>query len=249
MQDYLVAKNLDFYYAGFKALDNLNVSFAENTTTTLIGPSGSGKSTLLRTFNRIYEMQPKQRAGGEIFFQGQNIFAKDVDVNMLRRKIGMVFQKPTPFPMTIFDNVAFALRLHEKLSKKELQQRVEQALKDAAIWDEVKDKLHQAGSHLSGGQQQRLCIARTIAIQPDILLLDEPTSALDPLSTAKIETLIQTLEKQFTIIMVTHNLKQAKRLGQHTIFMMNGKIIEQSNTDELFNNPQCEDTAHYIEDH
>ena len=249
MQDYLVAKNLDFYYAEFKALDNLNVSFAENTTTTLIGPSGSGKSTLLRTFNRIYEMQPKQRTSGEIFFQGQNIFAKDLDVNMLRRKIGMVFQKPTPFPMTIFDNVAFALRLHEKSSKKELQERVEQALKDAAIWDEVKDKLHQAGSHLSGGQQQRLCIARTIAIQPDILLLDEPTSALDPLSTAKIETLIQALEKKFTIIMVTHNLKQAKRLGQRTIFMMNGKIIEQGNTDELFNNPQREETAHYIEEH
>ena len=249
MQGYLTAKNLSFYYANFKALDNINVSFAKNTTTTLIGPSGSGKSTLLRTFNRIYEMQPKQRVTGEVYFQKQNIFNHNVDVNLLRRKIGMVFQKPTPFPMTIFDNIAFALRLHEKLDKATLKQRVEQSLKDAAIWDDVKDKLYDAGSHLSGGQQQRLCIARMIAVQPDILLLDEPTSALDPLSTAKIEALIQMLSKQFTIILVTHNLEQAKRLGQHTIFMMNGKIIEKNKTVELFNNPQHPETAYYIEAH
>ncbi len=249
MENYLVAKNLNFYYANFKALNNINTCFAKNTTTTLIGPSGSGKSTLLRTFNRIYEMQPKQQIDGEIYFQGKNIFSKDIDVNMLRRKIGMVFQKPTPFPMSIFDNIALALRLHEKLNKATLEERVVQALQAAAIWDEVKDKLHHAGSHLSGGQQQRLCIARTIAIQPDILLLDEPTSALDPISTAKIETLIQDLQKQFTIIMVTHNLKQAKRLGQRTIFMMNGEIIEQKNTKELFSNPQKSETAHYIEEH
>lgn len=249
MENYLVAKNLNFYYADFKALNNINAHFTKTTTTTLIGPSGSGKSTLLRTFNRIYEMQPKQRVDGDIYFQGQNIFSKDIDVNMLRRKIGMVFQKPTPFPMTIFDNIALALKLHEKLDKTTLEERVVRALKAAAIWDEVKDKLHHAGSHLSGGQQQRLCIARTIAIQPDILLLDEPTSALDPISTAKIESLIQDLQKQFTIIMVTHNLKQAKRLGQRTIFMMNGEIIEQGDTLELFNNPQRKETAHYIEEH
>jgi len=249
MKDYLVAKNLDFFYANFKALDNINVSFTKNTTTTLIGPSGSGKSTLLRTFNRIYEMQPKQRISGEIYFQEQSIFSRNIDVNMLRRKIGMVFQKPTPFPMTIFNNIAFALRLHEKLNKTHLQQRVEKALKDAAIWDEVKDKLHDAGSHLSGGQQQRLCIARMIAVQPDILLLDEPTSALDPISTAKIEALIKKLSEQFTIILVTHNLEQAKRLGQHTIFMMNGKIIEQANTETLFNNPRHEETIRYINAH
>ena len=249
MENYLVAKNLNFYYADFKALNNINVHFTKNTTTTLIGPSGSGKSTLLRTFNRIYEMQPKQRINGDIYFQGKDIFSKDIDVNMLRRKIGMVFQKPTPFPMTIFDNIALALKLHEKLDKTTLEERVIEALKAAAIWDEVKDKLYHAGSHLSGGQQQRLCIARTIAIQPDILLLDEPTSSLDPISTAKIESLIQDLQKQFTIIMVTHNLKQAKRLGQRTIFMMNGEIIEQGNTPELFNNPQRKETTHYIEEH
>lgn len=249
MTDYLYTEALNFYYADFQALHSINTHFEKNSTTTLIGPSGSGKTTLLRTFNRIYEMQAKQLVTGKIVFNGDNILDKNVDVNVLRRKIGMVFQKPTPFPMTIFDNVAFALKLHEKLSKSELANRVEQALIQAAVWDEVKDKLHNAGMHLSGGQQQRLCIARTIAIQPEVLLLDEPTSALDPISTAKIEELILNLEKDYTIIMVTHNLKQARRLGKQTLFMRDGAIIEQGATEELFNNPQNEKTAHYIEEH
>lgn len=249
MAEYLYTKDLNFYYDDYQALHHINVAFDAKTTTTLIGPSGSGKSTLLRTFNRIFELQPKQHITGEIVFDGQNILDPSVDVNAVRRKIGMVFQKPTPFPMTIFDNVAFAIRLHEKLKKDELEYRVEKALKQAAVWDEVKDKLHNAGSHLSGGQQQRLCIARTIAIQPEILLLDEPTSALDPISTAKIEELVRELRKDFTIIMVTHNLKQAERLGDNTIFMADGHIVEHAETKSLFSNPKNERTAKYIQDH
>ena len=249
MTDYLYTESLNFYYADYQALHEINTGFEKNSITTLIGPSGSGKTTLLRTFNRIFEMQPKQKVTGKIILNGTNILAKNVDVNVLRRKIGMVFQKPTPFPMTIFDNVAFALKLHEKLSKADLADRVEQALKHAAVWDEVKDKLHNAGMHLSGGQQQRLCIARTIAIQPEVLLLDEPTSALDPISTAKIEELILKLEKDYTIIMVTHNLKQAKRLGKQTLFMKAGAIIEQGTTEAVFNDPKDKRTAHYIEEH
>jgi phosphate transport system ATP-binding protein len=249
MDAYLHTESLNFFYADYQALHEINVNFAKNTTTTLIGPSGSGKTTLLRTFNRIYEMQPKQTITGKIIFNNENVLGNDIDVNILRRKIGMVFQKPTPFPMSIFDNVAFALRLHEKLSKSDLNDRVEQALRHAAVWDEVKDKLHNAGTHLSGGQQQRLCIARTIAIEPEVLLLDEPTSALDPISTAKIEALIIELEKEYTIIMVTHNLKQAQRLGHRTIFMRDGAVVEENATKELFENPQDERTAHYIEAH
>jgi phosphate transport system ATP-binding protein len=246
---YLTVKDLNFYYADFHALRNVNVCFEKNTTTTLIGASGSGKTTLLRTFNRIYELQPKQKVSGKILLEDQDLLAKDIDVNILRRKIGMVFQKATPFPMTIFDNIAFAIKLHEKISKQDLANRVEEALRHAALWDEVKDKMHNAGSHLSGGQQQRLCIARTIAIRPDILLLDEPTSALDPISTAKIEELVSVLEKEFTIIMVTHNLKQAQRLGDYTIFMGGGKVIEQAPTGQLFGQPQDARTVTYIEEH
>jgi phosphate transport system ATP-binding protein len=249
MSHYLTVQGLNFYYADFHALHDINVHFEKNTTTTLIGASGSGKTTLLRSFNRIYELQHRQRATGKILLEGQNILDDKIDVNLLRRKVGMVFQKPTPFPMTIFDNVAFALKLHEKLTKAEIAVRVEEALRHAALWDEVKDKMHNAGSHLSGGQQQRLCIARTIAIKPDILLLDEPTSALDPISTAKIEELVHKLEKDFTILMVTHNLKQAQRLGDHTVFLGNGKIIEQGPTAEVFANPKDERTANYIEEH
>ena len=249
MDTYLSAKNLNFFYADYQALFDINLNFNSKTITTLIGPSGSGKSTLLRTFNRIFELQPKQRVEGKIIFEDQNILDKNIDVNAVRRKIGMVFQKPTPFPMTIFDNVAFAIKMHEKIKKDELKDRVEQALIQAAVWDEVKDKLHQAGSHLSGGQQQRLCIARTIAIKPEVLLLDEPTSALDPISTAKIEELVTELHKEFTIIMVTHNLKQASRLGDRTIFMTDGRVVEQSETSELFSNPQDARTAKYIEEH
>jgi phosphate transport system ATP-binding protein len=249
MDTYLSAKNLNFFYADYQALFDINLNFDAKTITTLIGPSGSGKSTLLRTFNRIFELQPKQRVEGEIILEDQNILNKNVDVNAVRRKIGMVFQKPTPFPMTIFDNVAFAIKMHEKIKKDALKDRVEQALIQAAVWDEVKDKLHQAGSHLSGGQQQRLCIARTIAIKPEVLLLDEPTSALDPISTAKIEELVTELHKEFTIIMVTHNLKQARRLGDRTIFMTDGRVVEETETSKLFSDPQDERTAKYIEEH
>lgn len=247
--EFLATKHLDFYYAQYQALHDINVRFTKNTITALIGPSGSGKTTLLRCFNRIYELQPKQKIRGKILLEGQNILDAKLDVNQLRRKIGMVFQKPTPFPLSIFDNIAFALKLHEKLGKTELADRVEQALKQAALWNEVKDKLHDAGTHLSGGQQQRLCIARTIAIRPEILLLDEPTSALDPISTAKVEELIQSLRENFTLLMVTHNLKQAERIAEDTIFMSDGKIIEHAPTVELFSNPEDERTARYIEDH
>lgn len=243
---FLETKHLSFYYAKTRVLRNINLKFEEKSLTALIGPSGSGKSTLLRCFNRIYELHPKQRIEGEILLEGQNILSSDVDVNELRKDIGMVFQKPTPFPMTIFDNIAFAVKLHEKLSKSDLADRVEQSLRQAALWEEVKDKLYDAGTHLSGGQQQRLSIARTIAIKPKILLLDEPTSALDPISAARVEELVTELNKEYTIIMVTHNLKQAQRISENTIFMSEGKIIEYNSTEELFNNPADEKTKTYI---
>lgn len=249
MPEFLQTKNLNFYYAASRVLRNINLSFKENSLTALIGPSGSGKSTLLRCFNRIFELHPKQRIEGEILLQGNNILDSDVDVNELRKTIGMVFQKPTPFPMSIYDNIAFAVRLHEKLSRSDVADRVEQALRQAALWEEVKDKLHDAGTHLSGGQQQRLSIARTIAIRPAILLLDEPTSALDPISGARVEELITELHKDYTIVMVTHNLKQAQRISERTIFMSEGQIIESASTEELFNNPKQEKTKIYIADH
>ncbi len=245
-KQYLAVKNLNFYYGDSKTLHDINASFAQNKITALIGPSGSGKSTLLRTLNRIYELYPKQTATGQILLQGQNVLEKNIDLNQLRKEIGMVFQKPTPFPMSIFDNIAFAIKLHEKLPKAELQQRVEEALKQAALWDEVKDKLQQQGTRLSGGQQQRLCIARTLAVKPKILLLDEPTSALDPISTKKIEGLLTELKAQYTIVMVTHNLKQAERLSDSTMFMINGELVEYAPTDVFFNAPKDPRTVDYI---
>ncbi|WP_119328093.1 phosphate ABC transporter ATP-binding protein PstB [Cysteiniphilum halobium] len=245
-QQYLAVKNLNFYYGDSKTLHDINASFAQNKITALIGPSGSGKSTLLRTLNRIYELYPKQKATGQILLQGQNVLEKNIDLNQLRKEIGMVFQKPTPFPMSIFDNIAFAIKLHEKLAKAQVQQRVEEALKQAALWDEVKDKLQQQGTRLSGGQQQRLCIARTLAVKPKILLLDEPTSALDPISTKKIERLLTELKTQYTIVMVTHNLKQAERLSDSTMFMINGELVEYAPTDVFFNTPKDPRTVDYI---
>ncbi|WP_440617351.1 phosphate ABC transporter ATP-binding protein PstB [Cysteiniphilum sp. 6C5] len=245
-QQYLSVKNLNFYYGDSKTLHDINASFAQNKITALIGPSGSGKSTLLRTLNRIYELYPKQKATGQILLQGQNVLEKNIDLNQLRKEIGMVFQKPTPFPMSIFDNIAFAIKLHEKLPKAELQLRVEEALKQAALWDEVKDKLQQQGTRLSGGQQQRLCIARTLAVKPKILLLDEPTSALDPISTKKIEGLLTELKTQYTIVMVTHNLKQAERLSDSTMFMINGELVEYAPTNVFFNAPKDPRTVDYI---
>lgn len=247
LPSYFEVKNLYFFYGKFATLSRINTVFNKGEITALIGPSGSGKSTLLRTFNRIYDLYPGQYATGKILLNGINILSDSIDVNMLRKKISMVFQKPTPFPMSIFDNIAFALKIHEKLKKDELSDRVESALKQAAIWNEVKDKLHTPGTSLSGGQQQRLCIARTLAIKPEILLLDEPTSALDPISTAKIEALLQTLSKNYTIIIVTHNLKQAQRLSDQTIFMSEGNIIEQNKTKLLFENPQNPLTKQYIQ--
>ncbi|MDO8953814.1 MAG: phosphate ABC transporter ATP-binding protein PstB [Gammaproteobacteria bacterium] len=240
-------KNLNFYYGDQHVLHNINLSLKEYSLTALIGPSGSGKSTFLRVFNRIYELYPEQHASGKILLQGHDILSKNIDPVALRTRIGMVFQKPTPFPMSIFNNIAFAIKLHFKVTKSEVKQRVEEALVQAALWDEVKDKLHDAGTHLSGGQQQRLCIARTIAINPEILLLDEPTSSLDPLSTSKVQELILDLKTKYTIIMVTHNLKQAQQLSEDTIFMREGKIIEYAPTKQLFSQPQDIKTKQYIE--
>ena len=245
--EYLRTENLNFYYHDNHILHDINVAFKCNHITALIGPSGSGKSTLLRCFNRIFELYAKLNINGNIWLQDQNLLDRNVDINCLRSRIGMVFQKPTPFPMSIFENIAFALRLHEKLSKSEIADRVEEALQKAAIWNEVKDKLHEAGTHLSGGQQQRLCIARTIAVRPDILLLDEPTSALDPISSSSIEELISTLKKDYTILLVTHNLKQAKRISDETIFMSQGHIIEHNQTAEFFAHPQRPETQQYIQ--
>ena len=242
-------RHLDFFYSDQHVLKDVNLSFKRHHITAVIGPSGSGKSTLLRCFNRIYELYPSLRADGEILVDGQDILTPNTNLNALRARIGMVFQKPTPFPMSIFDNIAFALRLHEKLGRTEIKSRIEKALRQAALWDEVKNKLHDAGTHLSGGQQQRLCIARTIAINPEILLLDEPTSALDPIATAKIEQLILELKEKFTILMVTHNLKQAQRISDETVFMRQGEVVEYGPTEALFTQPTHPETASYIADH
>ncbi|WP_148697545.1 phosphate ABC transporter ATP-binding protein PstB [Silvanigrella aquatica] len=239
-------QDLNFYYGNKHRLKNINISFRKNKITALIGPSGSGKSTLLRTINRIYSLYPEQKAYGSIIIHGKNILESNVDLNELRTKVGMVFQKPTPFPMTIFENISFAVKMHEKLSKKELNQRVEWALRAAALWDEVKDHLHSSGLGLSGGQQQRLCIARTIAVKPDILLLDEPCSALDPISTQKIEQLLMELKKDFTIVMVTHNMQQAMRASDDTVFMSNGEIVEACDTKTFFSNPKDKQSLDYV---
>ncbi len=242
----LQIRDLDFFYGHFQGLQKVSMDIAKGQVTAFIGPSGCGKSTLLRTFNRMYDLYPGQRAVGEINFHGKNLLDKKQDVNLVRAKIGMVFQKPTPFPMTIYENIAFGVRLYEKLSKSEMDDRVEWALRKAAIWEETKSKLQQSGLSLSGGQQQRLCIARTIAVKPEIVLLDEPTSALDPISTAKIEELINELKAEYTIAIVTHNMQQAARISDFTAFMYLGELIEFGKTDELFVKPQKQQTEDYI---
>ncbi|MEW6446092.1 MAG: phosphate ABC transporter ATP-binding protein PstB [Pseudomonadota bacterium] len=242
----LILRNLNFFYGKFQGLYDINVSFPARQVTAMIGPSGCGKSTLLRTLNRIYDLYPGQRAEGEILMDGQNLIGKGVDVNMLRAKIGMVFQKPTPFPMSIYDNIAFGVKLYEKLSKADLDDRVEWALRKAAIWDEVKDKLKQAGTALSGGQQQRLCIARSIAVKPEVMLFDEPTSALDPISTLKVEELIHELKEEFTVVIVTHNMQQAARVSDYTAFMYLGKMVEFDHTNIIFTKPGKKETEDYI---
>ncbi len=242
----IAVKNLDFYYGEHKALKNINLDFRDRHVTALIGPSGCGKSTLLRIFNRIYSLYPEQRAEGQIMLDGRNIISKEVDVNELRSRVGMVFQKPTPFPMSIYDNVAFGIRLYEKPPKSELDDRVEGALRRAALWDEVKDKLKSSGMGLSGGQQQRLCIARTIAQKPEVILFDEPTSALDPISTGKIEDLLEQLKSDFTIAIVTHNMQQAARISQYTAFMYLGEVIEFAPTNTIFMNPAKKQTQDYV---
>ncbi|KQU51165.1 phosphate ABC transporter ATP-binding protein [Bosea sp. Leaf344] len=242
----IAVKNLDFYYGQHKALKDINLDFRDRHVTALIGPSGCGKSTLLRIFNRIYSLYPEQRATGEILLDGRNIIGNDIDVNELRSRVGMVFQKPTPFPMSIYDNVAFGIRLYEKPPKSELDDRVEGALRRSALWDEVKDKLRTSGMGLSGGQQQRLCIARTIAQKPEVILFDEPTSALDPISTGKIEDLLEQLKTDFTIVIVTHNMQQAARISQYTAFMYLGEVIEFAPTNTIFMNPNKKQTQDYV---
>ena len=242
----ITVKDLCFYYGNFCALKDINLSIAEKMVTAFIGPSGCGKSTLLRTFNRMYQLYPKQRASGEILLDGKNILDKAQDLNMLRARVGMVFQKPTPFPMSIYDNIAFGVKLYESLGKNEMDERVEWALKKAALWTEAKDKLKQSGTGLSGGQQQRLCIARAIAVKPQVLLLDEPTSALDPISTAHIEKLIDELKEDFTIVIVTHNMQQAARVSDYTAYMYLGDLIEFGDTSTVFTNPKRKETEDYI---
>ena len=242
----IAVRNLDFFYGDFQALKNINMDIPEGRVTAFIGPSGCGKSTVLRVFNRIYNLYPRQRASGEVLLDGKNILDDDVDINMLRARVGMVFQKPTPFPMSIFDNIAFGVKLHERLSAAQMEERVEWALRKAALWDEVKDILKRSGSALSGGQQQRLCIARAIAVKPEVLLLDEPTSALDPISTLKIEELINELKENYTIVIVTHNMQQAARVSDHTAFMYLGELVEFSDTATLFTNPREQRTQDYI---
>ncbi|PMP77348.1 MAG: phosphate ABC transporter ATP-binding protein [Sulfurihydrogenibium sp.] len=240
-------KNLNFYYAGNKlALKNINLPIYEKKITALIGPSGCGKTTLLRCFNRMHDLYPGNRYEGEILLDGKNILGKDIDLMELRTRVGMVFQKPTPFPMSIFDNIAYGLKLLGIKNKSELQDRIEQALKEAALWEEVKDRLNVSAFSLSGGQQQRLCIARTIAVRPEVILFDEPTSALDPISTAKIEELIVELKKNHTIIIVTHNMQQAARVSDYTAFMYLGELIEFDSTDIIFTKPNKKLTEDYI---
>lgn len=239
-------RDLNFYYGKFHALKNISLDIARNQVTAFIGPSGCGKSTLLRTFNKMYQLYPDQRAEGEILLDGENILADKRDVSLLRARVGMVFQKPTPFPMSIYDNIAFGVRLFENISRSEMEERVQWSLTKAALWNETKDKLNQSGYSLSGGQQQRLCIARGIAIRPDVLLLDEPCSALDPISTGRIEELISELKTDYTVVIVTHNMQQAARCSDHTAFMYLGELIEFSDTDSIFTAPKNKQTEDYI---
>lgn len=242
----LEARKLDFYYNKYHALKNINLPIPEKKVTALIGPSGCGKSTLLRTFNRIYSLYPGLNATGEILLDGENILNPKYPMNRLRSQVGMVFQKPVPFPMTIYENIAYGIRHHERLSKSEMDARVELALHQSALWDEVKDKLSQSALGLSGGQQQRLCIARAVALRPSVLLLDEPTSALDPISTSRIEQLVEELKKEFTIAIVTHNMQQAARVSDYTAFMYLGDLIEHDATGTIFSNPSNKQTEDYI---
>ena len=239
-------KNVNFYYGAHKALKDITLPLYKHEVTAFIGPSGCGKSTLLRVLNRMYDLYPNQRADGEVLLDGKNILSPKQDLNMLRSQVGMVFQKPTPFPMTIYENIAFGIRLYENLPKSELDGRVEDALKGAALWGEVKDKLHMSGLGLSGGQQQRLCIARSVAIHPEVILFDEPCSALDPLSTAKVEELIEELSEKYTIAIVTHNMQQAARVSKSTAFMYLGELIEFGPTNRLFTHPEKKQTQDYI---
>jgi len=239
-------QDLNFYYGKFHALKNINLEIPEKQVTAFIGPSGCGKSTLLRVFNRMFELYPEQRAEGLVEFEGENLLQSKRDVALIRAKIGMVFQKPTPFPMSIYDNIAFGVKLFENLSKSDMEDRVEWALRKAALWNEVKDKLQQSGSGLSGGQQQRLCIARGVAIKPEVLLLDEPCSALDPISTAKIEELITELKQDYTVVIVTHNMQQAARCSDYTAYMYLGDLVEFGPTEQLFFKPQRKETEDYI---
>jgi len=242
----LSIKNLNFYYGRFHALHDISMDIVDRQVTAFIGPSGCGKSTLLRTLNRSYELYPEQRATGDVMLDGENILDRDQDLNLLRARIGMVFQKPTPFPMSVYNNIAFGVRLYDRLSRGAMDDRVEWALRKAALWDEVKDKLHQSGTRLSGGQQQRLCIARAIAVKPEIMLLDEPASALDPISTLKIEELIAELKADYTIVIVTHNMQQAARVSDYTAFMYLGNLVEYADTSTLFTNPSKKQTEDYI---
>ncbi len=239
-------RNLNFYYGKMQALFDNNLDIAENHVTAFIGPSGCGKSTHIRTYNRMYSLYPDHRAEGEVILDGKNVLDDDVDLIDLRTRVGMVFQKPTPFPMSVYDNVAYGIRLKAKFSKKELDARVEKALKDAALWDEVKDHLNALGTDLSGGQQQRLCIARAIAVEPEVILMDEPCSALDPVATYKIEDLIRRLKQRFTIVIVTHNMQQAARISDYTAFFYMGRTVEFGATDILFTKPEKKETEDYI---
>jgi phosphate transport system ATP-binding protein len=239
-------RHLDFYYGHYQALKDINLDIPANKVTAIIGPSGCGKSTLLRTFNRIYELYPRQTAMGEICLDGENVLDRHQDLNALRARVGMVFQALTPFPMTIFDNIAFGVKLYERFKRREMAERVEWALRKAALWDEVKDKLHQSGTSLSGGQQQRLCIARCIAVKPEMILFDEPCSALDPISTSRIEDLINELKEEYTLVIVTHNLQQAARISDYTAYMYLGKLIEFDATEKIFTHPATKETEDYI---
>jgi phosphate transport system ATP-binding protein len=242
----LAARGLDFHYDKFHAVRNINIDIPEKRVTALIGPSGCGKSTLLRIFNRIYALYPKQVASGQVLLDGENVLDPKYPMSRLRSKVGMVFQKPVPFPMTIYENVAYGIRHHERLSRAEMDVRVEEALRQAALWDEVKDKMKQSALGLSGGQQQRLCIARAVALRPDVLLLDEPTSALDPISTSRIEQLVEELKQTYTIMIVTHNMQQAARVSDFTAFMYLGDLIEHDTTETIFSNPSKQQTEDYI---
>lgn len=246
MHNKISVRQLNFYYGTFHALKNINLDIPQHSITAFIGPSGCGKSTLLRTLNRMHDLYSGTRTEGELLLDNQNILGNHIDLNLLRAKVGMVFQKPTPFPMSVYDNIAFGIKLYEKLSKSELDGRVEWALRQAALWDEVKDKLKYSGQALSGGQQQRLCIARAIATQPEVILLDEPTSALDPISTARIEELVIQLKNDYTIAMVTHNMQQAARVSDYTAYMYLGSLMEFGRTEQIFNHPAKQETADYI---